>query len=170
MALASGPITVRMGLHTGTPTLTSEGYVGVDIHRGARVAALAYGGQIVVSPTAAALLDGRALRDLGLHRLKDFAGATTLSPARQRRLSRRCERREASTSPTPTTRFLGRERELFEAVSLVYEHDPRVLTILGPGGTGKTRFAIELAASSPRTRTAARCSFRSRRSATRTSS
>ena len=47
--------------------------------------------------------------------------------------------------PIPATRFLGRERELFQAVSLVYEREPRVLTILGPGGTGKTRFALELA-------------------------
>src|SRR6185436_20402044 len=47
--------------------------------------------------------------------------------------------------PTPATAFVGREGELFAAVSLVYERDPRVLTILGPGGTGKTRFALELA-------------------------
>src|SRR5688500_11624639 len=73
-ALAEGPIRVRMGLHTGTPTLAAEGYVGADVHRGARVGALAHGGQIVLSPTTAALLDGQPLRDLGLHRLKDFDG------------------------------------------------------------------------------------------------
>ncbi len=143
VALAGGPISVRMGLHTGTPTLTSEGYVGVDIHRGARVGALAYGGQIVVSPTAAALLDGHALRDLGLHRLKDFAGTIHLSQLGNGDFPPL--RTPGSVDlPTPTTRFLGRERELFEAVSLVYEHDPPVLSILGPGGTGKTRFALEL--------------------------
>src|SRR6476659_8551759 len=77
-ALAAGPISVRMGLHTGVPTQTSEGYVGIDVHRGARVAALAHGGQVVVSPSTAALLDGEPLLDLGLHRLKDFEGVTRL--------------------------------------------------------------------------------------------
>jgi class 3 adenylate cyclase len=143
-ALGSGPIRVRMGLHTGSPTLAAEGYVGVDVHRGARVGALAHGGQIVVSPATAALLDGEQLGDLGLHRLKDFEGATRLfqlGPGRFPPL-----RAPGSVDlPTPTTRFLGREHELFEAVSLVLDQDPRVLTIVGPGGTGKTRFAIELA-------------------------
>src|ERR687892_1136498 len=143
-ALSSGPISVRMGLHTGAPRVTGEGYVGIDVHRGARVAALAHGGQIVLSPATAALLDGRELHDLGLHRLKDLEGATRLSqlgPGEYPPL-----RTPGSVDlPTPATRFLGRERELFDAVSLVYERDPRVLTILGPGGTGKTRFAIELA-------------------------
>ncbi len=55
-ALVSGPITVRMGLHTGTPTVAAEGYVGIDVHRGARVAALAHGGQVIVSATTAALV------------------------------------------------------------------------------------------------------------------
>jgi predicted ATPase/class 3 adenylate cyclase len=143
-ALAARPVSVRMGLHTGTPILTGEGYVGVDIHRGARVAALAHGRQIVVSPTSAALLDGHALRDLGLHRLKDFEGAIRLSQLGVDEFPPL--RTPGSVDlPTPATPFLGRERELFEAVSLVYERVPRVLTILGPGGTGKTRFAIELA-------------------------
>src|SRR6187455_2737210 len=71
-ALSDGPISVRMGLHTGTPSLTAEGYVGIDVHRGARVSALAHGGQIVLSPVTASLLDGAQLRDLGRHRLKDF--------------------------------------------------------------------------------------------------
>src|SRR6476660_5279082 len=71
-ALASGPIAVRIGLHTGTPTLAAEGYVGIDVHRGARVAALAHGGQVILSATTAGLVGDRALRDLGRHRLKDF--------------------------------------------------------------------------------------------------
>jgi predicted ATPase/class 3 adenylate cyclase len=143
-ALAAGPVSVRMGLHTGTPTLTGEGYVGSDVHRSARVAALAHGGQIVVSPATAALLDGSGLRDLGLHRLKDFEAATRLYQLGDGDFSPL--RTPGSVDlPTPATRFLGRERELFDAVSLVYQQDPRVLTILGPGGTGKTRFAIELA-------------------------
>ncbi|HSI98596.1 MAG TPA: adenylate/guanylate cyclase domain-containing protein, partial [Gaiellaceae bacterium] len=143
-ALAAGPISVRTGLHTAAPTVTGEGYVGIDVHRGARVAALAHGGQIVLSPSTAALLDGHSLRDLGLHRLKDFDGATRLSQLGQGEFPPL--RSPGSVElPTPATRFLGRERELFEAFSLVYERDPRVLTVVGPGGTGKTRFAIELA-------------------------
>jgi predicted ATPase/class 3 adenylate cyclase len=142
--LTGGPIRVRMGLHTGVPTLTSEGYVGTDVHRGARVAALAHGNQVLLSAATAALLDGEALIDLGTHRLKDFDGTVRLyqlGPDRFPPL-----RTPGSVElPTPATRFLGRERELYEAVSVVYDEDPRVLTIIGPGGTGKTRFAIELA-------------------------
>jgi predicted ATPase len=133
-----------MGLHTGAPTLAGEGYVGVDLHRGARVGALAHGGQIVVSPATAALLDREQLGDLGVHRLKDFEGATRLFQLGAGRFPPL--RTPGSVDlPTPATRFLGREHELFEAVSLVLDQDPRVLTIVGPGGTGKTRFAIELA-------------------------
>ena len=141
--LAKGPISVRMGLHTGTPAVTAEGYVGVDVHRGARVGALAHGGQIVLSPATASLLDGAQLRDLGLHRLKDFEGAVRLL---QLGLDEFPPLRTPGSIdlPTPATRFLGRERELFRGVSMVYERDPRVLTVLGPGGTGKTRFALEL--------------------------
>jgi predicted ATPase len=141
--LSDGPIKVRMGLHTGTPVLAAEGYVGVDVHRAARVAALAHGGQIVASPATIALLDGQETVDLGLHRLKDFEAATRLyqigsgvyPPLRTP---------GSVELPTPATRFLGRERELFQAVSLVFEKDPRILSVLGPGGTGKTRFSLEL--------------------------
>jgi predicted ATPase/class 3 adenylate cyclase len=142
--LAHGPISVRMGLHTGAPSVTSEGYVGIDVHRGARVAALAHGGQILVSPATASLLHGPELRDLGLHRLKDFDGAVRVL---QLGLDEFPPLRTPGSLdlPTPATRFLGREHELSQAVSLVYDRDPRILTILGPGGTGKTRFALELA-------------------------
>jgi predicted ATPase/class 3 adenylate cyclase len=142
--LEAGAIRVRMGLHTGTPTATEEGYVGEDVHRGARIAALAHGDQILVSPAAAALLDAEPLRDLGQHRLKDFDGAVRIYQLGEREFPPL--RTPGSVElPTPATLFLGREQELFDAVSLVYERDPRVLTIVGPGGTGKTRFAIELA-------------------------
>ena len=73
--LAAGPIRVRMGLHTGTPLLGEEGYVGVDVHRAARIAAAGHGGQVLVSSSTAALANGEALRDLGEHRLKDLAAA-----------------------------------------------------------------------------------------------
>ena len=77
-ALAVGPIRVQMGLHTGVPTRTAEGYVGLDVHRGARIAALAHGEQILVSPSTAALLECEPLRDVGRHRLKDFDGLVHL--------------------------------------------------------------------------------------------
>jgi predicted ATPase/class 3 adenylate cyclase len=142
--LNAGAVRVRMGLHTGVPTATGEGYVGLDVHRGARIAALAHGDQILVSPSTAALLEPEPLRDLGQHRLKDFAGAVRLYQLDDREFPPL--RTPGSVElPTPATPFLGREQELFDAVSLVYERDPRVLTIVGPGGTGKTRFAIELA-------------------------
>ena len=142
--LAAGTIRVRMGLHTGAPTATQEGYVGEDVHRGARIAALAHGDQILVSPTTAALLEAQPLHDLGRHRLKDFEGAVRLYQLGDRDFPPL--RTPGSVElPTPATPFLGREQELFDAVSLVYERDPRVLTIVGPGGTGKTRFSLELA-------------------------
>jgi class 3 adenylate cyclase len=70
-ALASGPIRVRVGVHTGTPLLTEEGYVGADVHRAARIAAAGHGGQVLVSESTAALSE-EALRPLGEHRLRDL--------------------------------------------------------------------------------------------------
>ncbi len=142
--LAPGPITVRMGLHTGAPMATAEGYVGIDVHRGARVGALAHGGQIIISSTTAALVEDQRQLDLGCHRLKDFdapvhlfqIGTIEFPPLRTP---------GAVDLPTPATPFLGREQELFEAAALWLDRDPRALTIVGPGGTGKTRFSIELA-------------------------
>jgi predicted ATPase/class 3 adenylate cyclase len=143
-ALAPGPIAVRMGLHTGTPSVAAEGYVGIDVHRGARVAGLAHGGQVLLSAATAALVEDQPLRDLGRHRLKDFD-----APAQLFQLGTRdfpaLRTPGAIDLPTPATRFLGRERELFDAATLWLEREPRLLTIVGPGGTGKTRFSIELA-------------------------
>jgi class 3 adenylate cyclase len=69
------PIPVRMGIHTGTPLVTDEGYVGSDVHRAARIAAAGHGRQILVSASTAALLDpsNSLLLDLGEHRLKDLS-------------------------------------------------------------------------------------------------
>ena len=70
--LAAGPVSVRMGVHTGTPVVTSEGYVGEDVHRAARIAACGHGGQVLVSAAAAGLAVD-SLSDLGEHRLKDLS-------------------------------------------------------------------------------------------------
>ncbi len=142
--LRDGPITVRIGIHTGTATATVDGYVGIDVHRGARVAALAHGGQVLISAATAALVETVPMEDLGRHRLKDFdapirifqLGTTRFPPLRTP---------GAVDLPTPPSRFLGRQGELHDAVGRWLELEPRVLTIVGPGGTGKTRFAIELA-------------------------
>ncbi len=143
-ALASGPITVRMGIHTGAPMVTAEGYVGIDVHRGARVGALAHGGQIIVSSTTAALVEDQPQRDLGRHRLKDFDAPVHLFQVGTAEFPA-LRTPGAVDLPTPATPFLGREQELFEAATLWLDRAPRALTIIGPGGTGKTRFSIELA-------------------------
>jgi predicted ATPase/class 3 adenylate cyclase len=140
--LADGRIRVRMGLHTGTPRLTTEGYIGVDVHRAARIAAAGHGGQVLVSSSTAALV-GVELRDLGEHRLKDLA-----APERIYQLSDEgfapLKSLGRSNLPVPATPFVGRVRELVEAGELLGR--TRLLTLTGPGGTGKTRLALQLAA------------------------
>ena len=77
-ALATGPIRVRIGIHTGTPFVTDEGYVGVDVHRAARIAAAGHGGQVLVSAATVTASQGVDLVDLGEHRLKDLAAPERL--------------------------------------------------------------------------------------------
>ena len=143
-ALEGGPISVRVGLHTGEPVLTEEGYVGVDVHRAARIAGVAHGGQIVASRATRDLAPESDFVDLGEHRLKDLArperlyqlGAEEFPPLRS--LNR-------SNLPVLAGPLLGRERELAEVTRLIDEGQ-RLVTIVGPGGTGKTRLAIHVAA------------------------
>jgi hypothetical protein len=141
-ALASGPIRVRVGLHTGTPLLTDEGYVGDDVHRAARIAAAGHGGQVLVSASTAELLE-LELTDLGEHRFKDLA-----DPERVYQLGAGAfpalKSLYKTNLPIPTTPFIGRERELSEVVGLL--ESTRLLTLTGPGGTGKTRLAQRAAA------------------------
>src|SRR5687768_4533594 len=144
-ALSSGPIRVRMGLHTGTPHLTEEGYVGPDVHRAARIAAAGHGGQILVSSATAQLLDGAQLRDLGDHRLKDLT-----APERIFQLGSEehppLKTLHQTNLPVPATPFLGREAELAELSALLTRDGVRLVTLTGPGGTGKTRLALQAAA------------------------
>jgi predicted ATPase len=141
-ALDSGTIRVRLGLHTGSPLLTEEGYVGHDVHFAARVGACGHGGQILLSKDTASLLDGAPLTSLGSHRLKDVAEPVTIFQLGERSFPR-LKTIANSNLPTPASSFLGRENELYEADLAL--HETRLLTVTGPGGAGKTRFALELA-------------------------
>jgi predicted ATPase/class 3 adenylate cyclase len=145
-ALADGPIQVRIGLHTGTPHLTDEGYVGADVHRAARIAAAGHGGQILVSAATAALLDADGLRDLGDHRLKDLT-----VPERIYQLGGEehppLKTLHQTNLPIPATPFLGREAEVAEIAELLTRDNVRLVTLTGPGGTGKTRLALQAAGS-----------------------
>ena len=142
--LAEGPISVRIGLHTGTPLVTEEGYVGEDVHRAARIAACGHGGQVLVSASTASLVEVE-LVDLGPHRLKDLS-----APERIYQLGGRefpaLKSLYRTNLPVPATAFLGREAELVEVGALLAREDVRLLTLTGPGGTGKTRLALQAVA------------------------
>jgi predicted ATPase/class 3 adenylate cyclase len=140
-ALSTGPIRVRIGLHTGTPLLTDEGYVGADVHRAARIAAAGHGGQILVSSATAALVGSAALRDLGEHRLKDLTAAERIYQADPEEHPPLTTLHQTNL-PVPATPFLGRDAELAELSSLLTRDDIRLVTLTGPGGTGKTRLAL----------------------------
>lgn len=143
--LEEGPIRVRVGIHTGEPGLDPPKYVGMDVHRAARLMASAHGGQVVVSATTAALVGVDGLVDLGEHRFRDL-----VEPERVFQLGDgafpQIRSLYRSNLPVPATPFLGRERELGGVVSLLERSDVRMLTLTGPGGTGKTRLALQAAA------------------------
>jgi predicted ATPase/class 3 adenylate cyclase len=144
-ALEAGPIRVRIGIHTGEPILTDEGYVGVDVHRAARIAAAAHGGQIVLSETTRRLLDSDAsIRDLGEHRLKDLTGAERLYQLGEGEFPP-LRTLDATNLPVAASPLVGRQDELNELV-LLLSADTRLITMTGPGGTGKTRLALQVAA------------------------
>jgi predicted ATPase/class 3 adenylate cyclase len=144
-ALAGGPISVRIGIHSGTPIVSDGGYFGVDVHRAARIAAAAHGGQVLVSAATAALAGSERLTDLGEHRLKDLSaperlyqlGGGDFPPVKS--LGR-------TNFPVPLTPFIGRDRELGEARTLLAQDAIRLLTLTGAGGTGKTRLGLQVAA------------------------
>ncbi|HEV2009760.1 MAG TPA: tetratricopeptide repeat protein [Candidatus Limnocylindria bacterium] len=151
--LAAGPIRVRMGIHTGTPHVAEEGYVGTDVHRAARIAAAAHGGQIIISEAAWSLVRdalpaGVTTRDLGAHRFKDFAGTERIhqlvidgQPADFPPL--RSLDRAPNNLPPQLTTFIGRTR--IDEVTALLRDGTRLLTLTGPSGTGKTRLSIEAA-------------------------
>ncbi len=150
----AGHVSVRIGLHTGVGTVSSGTYVGTDINRAARVGAAANGGQVILSAATAALVasglpDGVRSRDLGEHRLKDLRperlsileiDGLPNDPRPIRSLDNR-----PNNLPTQVTSFVGRAAELDETTERLAA--TRLLTLTGPGGTGKTRLSLQLAAS-----------------------
>jgi predicted ATPase/class 3 adenylate cyclase len=154
--LASGgwpePVLVRMGLHTGEGTVGGDDYVGLDVHRAARIAAAGHGGQVLLSGTTRTLIEralpaGVTLRTLGRHRLKDLPDPEELHQLVIDGLPWEFpppKTQEAATNlPVPLTSFVGRDRELARITRLLEE--TRLLTLTGAGGCGKTRLAIEAA-------------------------
>ena len=142
-ALASGPIRVRIGIHTGVPQVTREGYVGADVHLGARIAAAGHGGQVLLSKVTRELVHDE-VSDLGEHRLKDFVEPVWLYQLGSEKFPP-LKTISNTNLPRPASSFVGREREVGELTQL-FRDGVRLLTLTGPGGSGKTRLAVETAA------------------------
>jgi predicted ATPase/class 3 adenylate cyclase len=149
------PVRVRMGLHTGQGRLASGDYVGIDVHRAARIAAAGHGGQILISDATRALVGpdlptDMTVRDLGPHRLKDLAHPERLFQLIVQGLPSefpppRSLDARPNNLPLQLTRFIGRQEEV-SAIKRQLLNGARLLTLTGPGGTGKTRLALEVAA------------------------
>ena len=147
-------IRVRMGLHSGDGLISGGSYVGLDVHRGARIANAGHGGQVLLSATTHALVEGSlpegvSLREMGEHRLKDLSRPERIwdlvvdgLPSEFPPL--KTLNAVPNNLPTQLTSFLGRQREIAEASQLLL--DGRLLTLTGPGGTGKTRLSLQIAA------------------------
>jgi predicted ATPase/class 3 adenylate cyclase len=150
--LENGPLEVRIGIHTGEPLPVTheDGYVGVEVHRAARIMSAGHGGQVLLSQSTRNLLhEDIELRDLGEHRLKDLTDPQRLYQLIIEGLPEDfppLKTLDASLTnlPTQATPLTGRRRELDELQKLLT--DARLVTLTGAGGTGKTRLALQLAA------------------------
>jgi predicted ATPase/class 3 adenylate cyclase len=149
-------IRVRMGVHTGEASKAATGLVGVDVHRAARVAAVGYGGQVLVSETAAALArdrlpPGAALADLGMHRLKDLGRPERIFQLQAPGLRAGFPPLRSlgnpalpNNLPAQLATFIGRDSELGAVRALL--GSSRLVTLTGAGGCGKTRLGLQVAA------------------------
>ncbi len=149
-----GSVRVRMGVHTGSPAVHGGDYVGMDVHRAARIAGAAHGGQVVVSEATARLTDGSLpdgvrLVDVGSHRLKDLALPERLFQLAGAGLATSFPPLKTlgamSSLPVPATPLVGRDGELAELTALFHHTGARLVMLTGPGGSGKTRLAVGLA-------------------------
>ena len=161
-ALAAEPwapdteVRVRMGMHTGEASFSAKTYAGLNVHRASRVAGVAHGGQVLLSDATRALVEGAlpqgvSVRDLGPHQLKDLDQPEHLwqlvIPGLQDAFPAIATAGITPNNlPTRLTTFLGREREIGEVLDLLGRS--RMLTLTGPGGTGKTRLSLQVAARS----------------------
>ncbi len=147
-------VRLRIGLHTGDPVRTGTGYVGLDVHRASRICAAGYGGQILVSQTTRAAIEDRlpsgvTLRTVGRYRLKDLQEPELLSQLLHADLPvsfppPRSLDAIPNNLPVQLTSFIGRDHEIMELRRLL--STTRLLTLTGPGGCGKTRLGLQLAA------------------------
>src|SRR3954471_4851814 len=135
-ALAAGEMRVRMGLHTGEPLIHDGDYVGMDVHRAARVGAAGHGGQILLTEATRALVDADDLTDLGAHRLKDI-GEVRLFQVGDERFPALRSMRAGNLLPASKP-LVGRDAEVREVAELLRDGRARPVTLVGPGGIGKT--------------------------------
>jgi predicted ATPase/class 3 adenylate cyclase len=145
---------VRIGVHTGEPEVGDEGYVGIDVHRASRICAAAHGGQVVVSQRTRDLIEdtpppGLSLVPLGVHRLKDFPRATALFQLAGEGLEETfapLKTLGGAALPAPHHRLVGRHADNDAVERLLQTDGVRLVTLTGPGGAGKSRLALEIAA------------------------
>ena len=152
-------VRVRMGLHTGAAQVVGERYIGLDVHRAARIAAAGHGGQVLLSEAARGLVEdalpeGATLRDLGAHRLKDLqrpehlfqlvlGGLPGMAADFPLLPTLDAHPHNLPIQPTP---LLGREQEVAVVCALLRREEVRLVTLTGVGGVGKTRLGLQVAA------------------------
>jgi predicted ATPase/class 3 adenylate cyclase len=149
-------VRVRMGLHSGEPAVQEDDYVGMDVHRAARIAAAAHGGQVVLSDAtqqlaASQLAADVSVRDLGWHRLKDIEAPERIyqlvAPGLPDLFPPLKSLGAPSRLPVPMTPLVGRERHLEQVRAALMRPGMRLVTLTGTGGVGKTRLSLAAAAS-----------------------
>jgi class 3 adenylate cyclase len=147
-------VRVRIGLHSGQPARHEDGYVGMDVHRAARIAATAHGGQVVLSeatlrPAGPRLQAGVSARDLGFHRLKDISEPEHIwqlaGPGLREEFPPLKSLGAPTSLPVPATPLVGREEDLARLRAVIAGPGVRLVTLTGTGGVGKTRLALAAA-------------------------
>ena len=149
-------VRVRIGLHTGEPQQSAEGYIGVDVHQAARIMSAGHGGQVLLSQTVATLVEphlpaGVRLQDLGVHRLKDLSHPIHLFQLLIDELptdfpALKTLEHHPNHLPLQPTTFIGREQEIARLRDLLLREEVRLLTLTGPAGVGKTRLGLRVGA------------------------